>query len=95
MAIIGVLAGGAIAYFIPESFIEYYMGSGHEIHAIMLAVGIPMYVCTSASIDSRRAVMKGSRRAALSFFWPVRDCAAGIALIGGQLGKSPRCIPLL
>ncbi|MDD4013995.1 MAG: SO_0444 family Cu/Zn efflux transporter [Candidatus Omnitrophica bacterium] len=95
--IIGVLAGGAIAYFIPESFISTYMGSGLRSMLIMLAVGIPMYVCASASIPIAAVLMmKGlSPGAAFVFLLagPATN-AAGMALIGGQLGKKALAVYL-
>jgi len=53
----GVVIGGAISYFLPESFIETYLGSGIKAMFIMLVVGIPMYVCATASIPIAAALM--------------------------------------
>ncbi|MBU0571178.1 MAG: SO_0444 family Cu/Zn efflux transporter [Candidatus Omnitrophica bacterium] len=55
--VVGILIGGVIAYFVPESFIEAYMGSGLKAMIIMLLVGIPMYVCATASIPIAAALM--------------------------------------
>ncbi len=55
--VVGVLIGGAIAYFVPESFIEAYMGSGLKAMVVMLLIGIPMYVCATASIPIAAALM--------------------------------------
>jgi len=55
--IIGIVIGGGIAYFMPASFIETYMGSGLKAMVIMLLIGIPMYVCATASIPIAAALM--------------------------------------
>ncbi|MFC1570265.1 SO_0444 family Cu/Zn efflux transporter [Candidatus Omnitrophota bacterium] len=53
----GILIGGAIIYFIPEGFIETYLGAGFKSMLVMLIVGIPMYVCATASIPIAAALM--------------------------------------
>ena len=47
---IGILLGGAITYFVPASFVTKYVGTGLWSYLIMLAVGLPLYVCASGSI---------------------------------------------
>lgn len=95
--IAGILIGGSISYFIPASFIATYVGSGITAMLIMLAVGMPMYVCASGSIPIAAALMmKGiSPGAALVFLLagPATN-AAGMALIGGRLGKKALAIYL-
>lgn len=85
----GILIGGCISYFIPESFIRTYMGSGLQAMLIMLAIGIPMYVCASGSIPIAAALMiKGMNPGAAFVFLlagPATN-AAGVAVIARQLG---------
>jgi len=58
--IVGILIGGAIAYFVPDEFISLYLGSGWAAMFVMLLVGIPMYVCATASIPIAAAlIIKG------------------------------------
>ncbi len=55
--LLGVLIGGAIAYFIPTTFVENYLGNVWLSMAIMLVIGIPMYVCSTGSIPIVAALM--------------------------------------
>lgn len=57
---LGVLLGGILSVLIPDHFIHQYFGSGLGGKLIMLVVGIPMYVCASASTPLAAAmIMKG------------------------------------
>ncbi len=47
---IGILLGGVITYFVPASFVTKYVGTGLWSYLVMLAVGLPLYVCASGSI---------------------------------------------
>jgi len=65
----GVVIGGAITYFLPEGFIGTYLGSGIKAMFIMLLVGIPMYVCATASIPIAAAlILKGMNPGAAFVF---------------------------
>jgi uncharacterized membrane protein YraQ (UPF0718 family) len=55
--LLGVLIGGAIAYFVPTSFVEHYLGNVWLSMLIMLFIGIPMYVCSTGSIPIVAALM--------------------------------------
>lgn len=93
----GVIIGGTIAYFVPESFVRTFMGSGLRAMLIMLVIGIPMYVCASGSIPIAAALMlKGLNPGAAFVFLfagPATN-AAGMAVIGGQLGRKALAIYL-
>ncbi len=67
--IIGIIVAGLIAVVIPEDFFGTYMTSDFLSMVMMLFIGIPMYVCASASTPIAAAlVMKGmSPGAALIF----------------------------
>lgn len=67
--IIGFLIAAAIAAFVPESFFEIYLNNQFLSMIIMLAVGIPMYVCATASTPiAASLLLKGiSPGAALVF----------------------------
>ncbi|MFH1837331.1 MAG: SO_0444 family Cu/Zn efflux transporter [Candidatus Omnitrophota bacterium] len=67
--VMGLLVGGVITFFFPENIIETYLGSGISSMLLMLVLGIPMYVCATASIPIAAALMlKGlSPGAALVF----------------------------
>ncbi len=67
--IIGIVIAGAISAFIPDTFFTHYLNYPFLSMIIMLAVGIPLYVCASASTPIAAAlIMKGiSPGAALVF----------------------------
>jgi len=79
--IIGILAGGSISYFIPETFFTKYMGSTWQSMLIMLIVGIPMYVCSSGSIPIAAAlILKGLNPGAAFVFLMVGPATNSAAL---------------
>ncbi|MBW1914370.1 MAG: permease [Deltaproteobacteria bacterium] len=67
--IIGIIAAGLISVLIPDGFLEMQLGSSFLSMVLMLAIGIPMYVCASASTPiAASLIMKGiSPGAALVF----------------------------
>lgn len=87
---IGTLLGGIIAYLLPPGVLEEYVGRGFLAYLVMLAVGIPLYVCASGSIPLAAALMaKGiSPGAALIFLisGPATN-AATMTVVSGMLGR--------
>lgn len=67
--LIGMLLAGIITYLIPPTFIQNYLGEGLSSILIMLIVGLPLYVCATASTPIAAALLlKGmSPGAALAF----------------------------
>ena len=55
--LLGILMGGAVAYFVPASFVEQYLGNTWLSMLVMLVIGIPMYVCSTGSIPVVAALM--------------------------------------
>ena len=56
--IAGIIIAGLISYFIPNDFfIKYNINSGLLSMLIMAVIGIPMYVCATASIPIALALM--------------------------------------
>lgn len=88
--LIGFLIAGLITAFVPEGFFETYMGGNFVSMLVMLAIGIPMYVCASASTPiAASLIMKGmSPGAALVFLLtgPATN-AMGIVAISKVVGK--------
>lgn len=88
--IIGLVLAGVISYSFPQSFFESYMGSGFISMVVMLLIGIPMYICASASTPIAAAMLaKGlSPGAALVFLLagPATN-AAGISVLTRIMGK--------
>ncbi len=46
----GILIAGLIATVVPENFLSGYLGAGALSIALMMIVGIPIYVCATASV---------------------------------------------
>lgn len=96
--IIGIVIGGAISYFIPNEFIERYLGSNWTSMFLMLIIGIPIYVCATGSIPIAAALMlKGmSPGAALVFLvsGPASNSVT-ITVLAKELGKKAIYLYLL
>ncbi|MFA6008634.1 MAG: permease [Desulfobacteraceae bacterium] len=95
--ILGFIIAGLITVLVPEGFFEMYMGSDFISMLVMLVIGIPMYVCASASTPiAASLIMKGlSPGAALVFLLtgPATN-AIGIAAIAKVVGKKSTLIYL-
>jgi len=87
--IIGIITAALIYYFIPENYFEY-IGSGIFGMLIMLILGLPTYVCATASIPIALALhMKGFSMGSLMVFLmsgPATNIAT-ISVAVKQLGK--------
>ncbi len=87
---VGFLIAGLITVMVPDGFFEMYMGSDFVSMLIMLVIGIPMYVCASASTPiAASLIMKGmSPGAALVFLLtgPATN-AIGISAIMKVVGR--------
>ncbi len=94
---VGILLAGLITVLAPESFFTAYMGGGIMAMLIMLAAGIPLYVCATASTPIAAAlILKGvSPGAALVFLLvgPATNMAALTVLIG-IMGKRSTAVYL-
>lgn len=94
---IGTILGGAIAYFVPDGFLAERVGEGYLGYLVMLAVGIPLYVCASGSLPLAAALLaKGmSPGAAIVFLiaGPATNMAT-MTVIGEMLGKRTLAIYL-
>ncbi len=66
---IGLLIAGVISALIPQGFFAHYVGGGLKAMILMLVVGIPIYICATASTPIAAAfILKGmSPGAALVF----------------------------
>jgi uncharacterized membrane protein YraQ (UPF0718 family)/copper chaperone CopZ len=83
--IIGIIISGLISFFIPEEFfIKYSLGSGILGMLVMIAVGLPMYICATASIPIAITLMlKGVSPGAAFVFLTVGPLtnAASLAIL--------------
>jgi uncharacterized membrane protein YraQ (UPF0718 family) len=86
----GLLLAGMITAMVPEDFISLYLGSGLSAMLIMLAIGIPMYICATASTPIAAAlILKGvSPGAALVFLLagPATNITS-LTVLTGILGR--------
>lgn len=96
--LIGLLIAGMISVFVPETFFSEFLGKGIIAMLVMMLMGIPVYVCATASIPVAAAMMmKGvTPGAALVFLMtgPATNAAAIIAL-WHIMGKRTTIIYLL
>ena len=94
---IGVLLAGLIAALIPERFFTTYLGGGIGSMLVMLAAGIPLYICATASTPIAAAlILKGvSPGAALVFLLagPATNAAA-VTVVLHTLGRRTTLIYL-
>jgi len=96
--ILGIVIGGAIAYFVPDDFIGRHLGSVWPSMFIMLLVGIPMYVCSTGSIPiAMTLMMKGLNPGAAFVFLLAGPATNSVALtvIAKNFGKKTVVIFLL
>ena len=87
---VGLLLAGIVTALVPEQFITSALGGGLASMLIMLAVGVPLYICATASTPIAAAlILKGvSPGAALVFLLvgPATNIAS-LTVLTGLLGK--------
>ncbi|MBN1883582.1 MAG: SO_0444 family Cu/Zn efflux transporter [Deltaproteobacteria bacterium] len=88
--VIGIVAAGILTSLTPAGFLERYLGGGVLTMLIMLAMGIPVYICATASTPLAAAlVLSGvSPGAALVFLLagPATNVAS-LSVVAGNLGR--------
>jgi uncharacterized membrane protein YraQ (UPF0718 family) len=87
--IVGVLISGGVSALVPEGFFAERLSSGVASYALALAVGIPMYVCSAASVPLAATFvhMGASPGAAMVFLIAGPSVnAAGIVAMGREIG---------
>lgn len=88
--LIGILIAALIGVLLPPGFLNRYVGGGILAMLVMVAVGIPLYVCSTASIPLALGFMHlgASPGAALAFLiaGPATN-AATIAIVWKVLGR--------
>jgi uncharacterized membrane protein YraQ (UPF0718 family) len=93
--LLGVLIAGVITFLVPEELIGKYSGGGLVTMLVMLVVGVPLYVCSSASVPIAAAlIVKGlSPGAALVLLMagPATN-ATSLTVVGGMLGRRAAAI---
>ena len=96
--IVGIIIAGVIGAFVPPNYLAGVLGTGILAMLVMMAMGIPVYVCATASVPIAAALIaKGiTPGAALVFLMtgPATN-AATIATIWKILGKKTAVIYLI
>jgi len=95
---IGIVLAGIIMVLLPDEFFHSYLGGGPSSMLLMLVVGIPLYICATASTPIAAAfILKGvSPGAALVFLLvgPATNITS-ISMLTGLLGKRATVVYLL
>jgi uncharacterized membrane protein YraQ (UPF0718 family) len=93
----GIVVAGVVTHFVPDDFVQAHLSSGLSSMLIMLAVGIPIYICAAGSTPIAAAlVLKGvSPGAALVFLLagPATN-AATMTMVARYLGRGALAIYL-
>ncbi len=96
--LLGIAIAGVISYLVPDDFFTRYLGNELLSLLIMLVVGIPLYICASASTPVAAAlVLKGlSPGAALVFLLagPATN-AATITVVARYFGRAATMLYLV
>ena len=94
---LGLLLAGLITALVPDEFMSTFLGGGLSSMLIMLAIGIPLYICATASTPIAAAlILKGvSPGAALVFLiaGPATNLTS-LTVLTGILGKRATTIYL-
>jgi len=89
--VIGVIIAGLIAYFVPDNFFyESRFSSGIIGMLLMIAIGIPMYICATASIPIALSLMMKGFSPGVAFVFLAAGPAANVAslsIISKTLGR--------
>ncbi|HPF69605.1 MAG TPA: permease [Candidatus Krumholzibacteria bacterium] len=96
--VVGVVIAGVLGAVIPEDFLARYLGGGPLSIALMMVVGIPIYVCATASVPLAASFifLGASPGAALAFLiaGPATN-AATVTTVSRVLGRRTALIYLL
>jgi uncharacterized membrane protein YraQ (UPF0718 family) len=88
--LIGILLAGIISYLVPESLIRDYLGGGLSSMLVMLVVGIPLYICATASTPLAATLVAKGMSPGTAFVFllagPATN-AATITMVARFLGK--------
>ncbi len=94
---VGIVIAGIISYAIPDSFILSYLGGGVGSMLVMLVIGIPLYICATASTPLAAALIAKGMSPGTAFVFllagPATN-AATITMVTKFLGKRSAAIYL-
>ncbi len=88
--IVGILIAGVISYMIPDDLVGDYLGGGIFSMLIMLVIGIPLYICATASTPLAAALVSKGMSPGTAFVFllagPATN-AATITMVAKFLGR--------
>ena len=88
--LIGILLAGIISYAVPETLIRDYLGGGLWSMMVMLFVGIPLYICATASTPLAASLVAKGMSPGTAFVFllagPATN-AVSITMVARYLGK--------
>jgi hypothetical protein len=88
--LVGIFLAGTMTALIPDDMFNRYLGTGWPAMVFMLAVGIPLYICATASTPIAAAlILKGVSPGAVLVFLlagPATNIAS-LTVLAGILGK--------
>ncbi|AKB49676.1 Transporter [Methanosarcina barkeri str. Wiesmoor] len=79
--LIGIFFAGIISYAVPESFIQNYLGGGFGSMLVMLLVGIPLYICATASTPLAASLVAKGMSPGTAFVFLLAGPATNVATI--------------
>jgi uncharacterized membrane protein YraQ (UPF0718 family) len=96
--LIGLVVAGVISAFVPDNFFADRLGKGLPAMLVMMLIGIPIYVCASASVPVAAAMIAAGLSPGAAFVFlmtgPATN-AAGLATIWNTLGRRTAILYLL
>ena len=96
--ILGIVIAGIISYFVPANLVERYSGNNWQAMLMMLLIGIPLYICATASTPIAAALIAKGMSPGVALVFLLAGPAtniAGILAVGKFLGKRSVVIYLL
>jgi uncharacterized protein len=96
--VVGIIIAGLIAFIIPDDFFVLFITKEWHSMILMILVGLPMYICATASIPVVLALMiKGLSPGAAFVFLAVGPAtnAATMTIIANVLGKQVLAVYLI
>ncbi|WMW23992.1 SO_0444 family Cu/Zn efflux transporter [Methanolobus sediminis] len=95
---VGILIAGIISYAIPDEFVGNYLGGGVFSMILMLVIGIPLYICATASTPLAAALVSKGMSPGTAFVFllagPATN-AATITMVTKFLGKRSAALYLI
>jgi uncharacterized protein len=79
--LVGILFAGIISYLVPETLIQNYLGGGLMSMFFMLLVGIPLYICATASTPLAASLIAKGMSPGTAFVFLLAGPATNVATI--------------